>query len=460
MTGHVRRHAVNRNEDNTMQRALCSLLMTMLMASTLAHAVDGEYDPSWPGNGRIRLDVSSGADRAEAMMIQPDGKLVIAGTCNGNSFCAARLHPSGSYDASFGNTGLAGRFVQDFFGSTLDLTAIAMAPDGGILLVGNIVDSAEYGVLMKLSASGALLEFFQVSPPLFGGEYPLRAIAVQADGKILVAGTATNGSNDFAVTRLRADLTYYDVSFGDPGAPGTKLVAFPGGGYDSVSAIALQADGKIVLAGDSGGKAALARLLPNGQLDDDPVTGFGDGGRAVFNWGLFSRANAVAIDRDGSLLVAGSAWGSTGPEPSVDFLLNRLSTRGTQAPGFGLLCPPPFCSEGPVYYDWANKDDHAYALAVQNDGKILVSGSSRSGINDLFAVVRFDSAGIPDNTFGNGGQTRSWYGTSAGVDNAKAILIGNGGVMIAGYSRGASLAEARFGIAKLKLDLIFAGGFQ
>ncbi len=445
-----------------MQRAHCTWLFALLLASTVVHAVDGEYDPTWPGNGRIRLDVSSGADRAEALIIQPDGKIVIAGTCNDGSFCAVRMLPTGSYDDTFGNTGLAGRFIQDFFGSTLALTAAAMAQDGSILLLGNIVDSGEYGLLFKLNSSGTEVQLFQVSPPVFGGEYPLRAIAVQADGKILVAGSAANGTNDFAITRLRADLSDYDVSFGNPSTPGTRLIAFPGAGHDSVRALALQPDGKILLAGEAGGKAAIARLLSNGQLDDDPLTGFGDGGRVAFAWGLFSRAVAIAIDRDGSLLIAGQAFGNTGPTPSLDFYLNRLSPRGVQAPDFGLLCPPPFCDPGPSYFDWANRDDYAYALALQDDGKILVSGLSASSIGELFAVVRFDSAGIPDHTFGNGGQTRSWYGTVPGIDDAKAIAVGNGGIMIAGYSRGASPAEARFGIAKLTLApaLIFRGGFE
>lgn len=437
------------------------LLAALTAISPVTHAVDGEYDPSWPGNGRVRLDISPGSDEAEALLVQTDGKVVIAGAC-GDSYCAARLLPNGSYDAGFGNTGQAGRFVQGFAGLTLRLTAAAQAADGGIVLVGSNIAGADFGVLLKLDPQGSgQWDLFQLLPVVAGGENLMNAIAVQSDGKIVVAG---GGDADFLVARILADFSGLDPSFGDVGTPGIKKIAFPGV-FDRARALALQRDGKIVLAGESASQAAFARLMPSGQLDDDPATGFGDGGRAVFTWGLVSTLYAIAVDRDGSLLIAGTASGNTGPNPSYDFFVNRLTTRGVQAPDFGLLCPPPSCAPGPAYFDWGNRDDVAFALALQSDGKILASGRSVRGAGGgltelLFGVVRFDSAGNLDGTFGSGGQTRSWYGAAAGVDDAKAIVIGNGGIMIAGFSRDATTVNSRFGVAKLKLDLLFADRFE
>lgn len=441
------------------------LLAVLAAINPVAHAVDGEYDPSWAGNGRVRLDISPDSDHAEAIVIQADGKVVVAGTCGGNSYCAARLLPNGSYDAGFGNGATAGRFVYGAAGSTFRLTAAGQAADGGLVLAGTNYTAATQGRLIKLDPAGSqVMQSSGLANSDFGGNYHVNALAVQADGRIVVAGTAssTPGSHDMVVARFLPDLTA-DASFGDAGHF-SRRIRFQNRSSEAL-AVAVQANGKIVVAGVSVDRVAVVRLLANGQLDDDPVTGFGDGGRLLLACGLQCRALAVALDRDGSVFLGGAALGNTGPNPSYDFFLNRLTARGVQSPEFGLLCPIPLCQPGPVYFDWGNRDDVAFAMAVQSDGRILLSGFSVRGAGaglteDLFAVARFDSTGVLDGTFGNGGQTRGWYGAAAGVDNSKAMAIGNGGIMIAGFSRDATTVDSRFGVAKLKLDLVFTDRFD
>jgi Domain of unknown function (DUF5122) beta-propeller len=131
-----------------------------------------------------------------------------------------------------------------------------------------------------------------------------------------------------------------------------------------------------------------------------------------------------------------------------------------------LLCPPPSCDAGPAYIDFNNigglSDEHAETLVVQADRKILVGGYARRRVDDVqyFAVARLSRYGDPDPSFGNGGQTSGYYGSAAVADTASAIAIGSGGIMVAGSSREATGTAYRFGIAKLRLDLIFSNGLE
>jgi hypothetical protein len=119
----------------------------------------------------------------------------------------------------------------------------------------------------------------------------------------------------------------------------------------------------------------------------------------------------------------------------------------------------------PAYIDFNFADDNfdnALALAVQSDGKILVSGlASQVGSVQYLAVARLTYYGTTDFSFGIGGQIRAQYNpASVRNDSASAIAIGNGGIMVAGPSQGASGPNYRFGIAKLRLDLIFSNGLE
>jgi uncharacterized delta-60 repeat protein len=439
------------------------LLSLAELAAPAANAADGNFDTSWGNGGRFQIDINSfGSDEVATLLIQPDGKLLMAGTCSDGkspSFCAARLLPNGSYDTTYGEANHLGRTI--FYPGISAVAAAALTSDGGSVLAG------AYGELVKLDAAGAVVASLDTAYHI-GALYDLRAMTVQADGKIVVAYTALAGARDFSITRVLADLSDLDLAFGDNG---TKTIAFPGGTDDFPEAVAIQPDGKIVIVGaiqvtSSLEKVGVARLLPNGQPDDDPVLGFGDSGKATFDWGSPSGAQAVKVDRDGSLLIAGYAYGGTGPTPSSDFFVNRLTSRGGQDPSFGLICPPPFCDAGPAYIDFNNigglSDERAEALVVQTDGKILVSGYARRRVDDVqyFAVARLTRYGDPDTGFGSGGQTVGFYGSSGVSDIASAIAIGSGGILFAGSSQEGILAGYRFGIAKLRLDLIFSNGVE
>ena len=360
---------------------------------------------------------------------------------------------------------------------------LALQPDGRLLLIGHgefngannqdVID----GTLARLTVDG------QLEPSASGSSYtPFsfsnddddpnqgnwgEAVAVQPDGKIVVVGAGNRPNadpvnRDFGVTRFNADRTRDD----DFATNGRRLVAFDQGGSmdDFAEAVALQADGKIVIVGyaevtsgsSTAKNVAVARLNADGSFD----TAFGNSGRVWFR--VYNAPDkhaigyAVKIDRRGRILIAGAAQFTAGTD-DYDFFVARLLPDGTFDPAFdGGEVVIPIDQAAPMR-------DFAYDLALQSDGRILIAGtSSRSASADSFAVVRLLDNGAIDATFGTNGVRVGTFAPGSGFDDAgTAIALAGGRLYIAG--RGASGTGAGlldFGIARLKLDLIFADGFE
>lgn len=204
------------------------------------------------------------------------------------------------------------------------------------------------------------------------GNAQANAVAIQSNGKIVTAGYAYNGSNDdFAVVRYNADGSL-DSTFGTGGIVTTPV----GSGNDYASALGIQSDGKIVVAG-----------------------------YAYLAAGLGYKATATLYD--------------------YNIIVVRYNTNGSLDTTFG--------TGGIAYTDLGYGDDFAYALGIQSDGKIVVAGQSYNGINDDFAVVRYNTNGSRDTTFGTDGMVATPVGS--GSDGAYALGIqSDGKIVLAGYS--------------------------
>jgi len=239
---------------------------------------DGGLDGGFGNGGIIIRPISGGWDLSGTVLIQPDGKIVVTGygwTGVKYRFAALRFNPDGTPDTGFGTGGLA------------------LFPVDGVLDDG------------------------------WGG-------ALQPDGKILVTGPVHNGSNyNFGLARLNPDGVL-DGSFGDGG----KVITSLGPGDDLCWSCTVQADGKILVAGTrkvgGGAGIALVRYLPNGVLDGT----FGNGGIVISGiGGVYDRGRIVVVQPDGKILVGGTA--TVGP--SDDFALLRYNTDGSLDTGFGYL---------------------------------------------------------------------------------------------------------------------------
>jgi uncharacterized delta-60 repeat protein len=209
-------------------------------------------------------DVTSGRDDANAVVIQPDGKIVVAGNANGTGataeFAVARYNPNGSLDSSFGSGGT----VQTPLGGWARGHAVALQPDGKIVVAGQAPGSypETHAALARYNAAGTLDTTFgsgagYVVTPLTGtATGAFEGVVVQSNGQIVAVGvTEPPSGNASALARYNADGTL-DSTFGQGGivAP-----AFGSG----ATAVALQADGKIVVASLNGGNFGVARYLPS-----------------------------------------------------------------------------------------------------------------------------------------------------------------------------------------------------
>lgn len=247
----------------------------------------------------------------------------------------------------------------------------------------------------------------------FPGNFPvynaMHQIAVLTNGKILQCFSLSNGTNnDFAIVRYTSD-GFLDNTFNSGGAlPGLAVVDF--GANEVATSMAIQSDGKVVLAGyksssvgSNDGVFALARINTNGTLDNT----FGTSGKVTTAVG--TEANAFSILQSGGVfVVSGFSW--TGS--SYDFALVRYNNNGTLDNTFG--------TGGKVTTNFG-VNAVAYSIIVQADAKVVAAGfASPDGSTNYFALARYNINGSLDNTFGTGGKVTTSIGT-AGSDAAYAL---------------------------------------
>jgi uncharacterized delta-60 repeat protein len=334
---------------------------------------DGSLDTSFSGDGRQTTDFGSG-DLPSAVAIQPDGKIVVAGT-TGNwldwtSFALARYNPDGSLDTSFGGGTVETEFLFDYDRDFAMAHGVGIQSGGKIVAAGSASGIASDIALVRYSAGGGIDSSFGVEGR-FIGEYESDGafdMAIQPDGKIVVVGQSDPDGlgNDFMVARFSAGGAP-DTSFAGDGKARTNI----GGQFDSARAVALQPDGKIVVVGASNDRPALARYGADGSLD----SGFGSGGQIVDD--ADGEAADVAVQPDGKIVVVGTAWGVGGR-----FALARRNADGSLDAGFS--------GDGRTITTFG-ADDAGLAVALQSDGKILAAGGSDGD----FALARYLVTGTP-----------------------------------------------------------------
>ncbi len=335
---------------------------------------------------------------------------------------------AGFLDPTFGSGGLA---FTDFPASTFDrANALVVQPDGKTVVVGQVVNIGENlgqgFAVVRFKANGSPDDSFGSNGRVVFGENnsQAQAVALQPDGKIVVAGTRVGGGNqsdDFAVGRLNIDGTL-DTSFG--GGDGWATADF--GSYELGNAVVLQADGKILVAGDTGVGIeidfAVARFSDSGVLD----TTFGSDGLATANFGAWDVGRRAAMQADGKILVTGVSYDdSSGVQLMA---LARFTSNG--------VLDNFFASGGLATYGAGYFDDSAYDVALQADGKILVAGNS----SGEFFVARYTTAGVLDTSFGGGD----------GLATADFHLDGEAGVAV--QPDGKIVVAGHFAVTRLTVD--------
>jgi uncharacterized delta-60 repeat protein len=397
----------------------------------------GTLDTTFGNAGVVGFDFA-GQSSAQAVAIQPDGRIIAAGDAwtAPESFALVRYNTDGSLDPSFGSFGRVATVV----GLGASAYALQLQPDGRIVTAGlyhyTNFSGTVYGfALLRHNSDGSLDSSFGTGGKVtttFGtsGDYAT-GLALQADGKIVAVGNtevdSINHIFNIAVARYTAN-GLLDTSFGGTG----KLVTQIAGGQSMAGGVVIQADGKILVGGygqvGTATNFALLRFLPGGSLD----TSFGSFGRVNTDFGANnpSFGNALALQPDGRIILAGRAMLGGLNEVA----LARYNSDGTLDPSFGT--GGKLTTQVGIVYDEAN------SVAVMPNGKILIAGPSQQGNEDKFAILRYLPNGSLDGSYGIGGKILVSF--ADGNDAANALAIDQiGRAVVAGQ------AGSIFGITRL-----------
>lgn len=381
---------------------------------------NGTPDLGFDVDGKVTTSFGNLSDTARDFALQPNGNIVVAGYAQGKGFALARFLQDGSLDTTFDGDGkTTAQLLGGDYAYELEFQL-----DGKIVAVGTGGGSPTRFVAIRFNTNGGIDQNFNTGLPnrvtVSQGEINgANVVVVQPDGKILAAGaTSTFSLLDFSLVRLNADGTS-DLTFGVGGKVSTSVSS----SIDGALAVALQTDGKIVAAGYTGipgiTDMCIVRYNPDGTLD---ISFDSDGIVVLSRNGPNEAATGVVVQPDGKIVVGGYSDTSSG---FMYFMLVRFNLNGSIDTSFG--------TNGIVSTDIGSGNDFATALLLQNDDKLIAVGTSRTGTDGDFAAIRYLSDGSLDAAFGNGGKVVTPFGT--GNDDAtSASLQADGKILVAGNS--------------------------
>jgi uncharacterized delta-60 repeat protein len=411
-------------------RRLAFLAVVVIASSTLTLAQAGRLDKTFGKGGIFATNFTQGDATMEiAVAIQSDGKILLGGSTPGGG-ALARLNTNGTLDSSFGTGGI----VNNSFGGGL-VVGVAIQPNGKILAAANGFDGGSVG---RFNPDGSIdttfgNDGFASSKSIDSGPGIRSAFALQSDGKILVTGAGLIGRY--------TSQGQLDPAFGNAGiASLTSPIA---------TAMALQSDGKILVTTGGVGAptqlfaspflpnqqaGALARYNTNGKLDKT----FGISGQAA----CVNSAAAIAIQSDGKIVIAGAipnklmtltSGGITEADNQVGFGLVRYNSDGSLDTSFG--------TGGGVDTGFGNNfpSGSAFALAIQSNGEIVVAGQAGSGDQNFtsssLALARYTTAGQLDTSFGSNGKVLTAIGQN-NISFVSALALQSDGKIIAAGNSG------------------------
>ncbi len=433
----------------------------------------GDLDLTFSGDGLVVQDLGLGLDEEiNATIVQSDGKILVAGITNtpggaDRDFMVARFNTNGTLDTSFGTGGFT---IINMSGITppannVDdvINDIAIDSLGRIVVVGSALFPASAGNtgfgIARLTSSGQLdttfsgdgklITIFQDSSSA-NINAAANTVALQTDGKIVVGGTANTPAaathRDFIVARYNDDGTL-DTTFD---VDGYVITDFDGASGptadDNLLDIAIQSDGRIVAVGNAQSndlrplgsqEVAIARYNSNGSLD----TMFGGGDGKVLTdiapaaFSSQDTANAVAIEADGQIIVAGFASvrnSSSSTTTNLDYILGRYNSDGTLDATFA----PSSAVPGTLRIDFSTLNDEGRGLILQPqpDGKYVVGGRiAVTAATAQFGLARVLTNGSLDTSFSGDGKVQTSFPASGGLQGNDIALQPDGKIIAAGW---------------------------
>jgi uncharacterized delta-60 repeat protein len=414
----------------TPQRLSTFSLAILFFAATQAFGQAGQLDSSFANNG---IFAATAMSTANAVAVQSDGKIVVAGTGASNGDTLIRLNTNGSLDRSFGSGGVA-TFTPEPL--SFGFFALSIQSDGKIVAAADGASGTQSLMqVARVNSDGSLDASFGSGGFTGAIVFPLESgnLALQADGKILVASGISN-SNGVASEMARFTSSgQVDTTFG--GGNGVINLAYPG-----PTQIAVQSSGRILVASGEAARlvfqaqpapqpGAITRYDSNGKLDKT----FGSAGTVA----SLASASALLLQSDGKIVIAGSLTSKLGAPSTandVGFGIARYGANGAIDKGFGAggVAIVDFGVNAPV--------SGAFALALQSNGDLVAGGSAggtifQNKIVSAFGLTRFTSAGKLDTTFGSNGTVITTLATGQYSWVANLAIQSDGKIVAAGTSQ-------------------------
>lgn len=380
---------------------------------------DGTLDNTFSGDG-IQITDISGNDAAFSVFIQPDNKILVSGK-SGDKMSIVRYNSDGSLDNTFGT---GGKKIIDIGSGAECGFSLALQTNGKIVVAGKSNNGAnDFIAVVRLNTDGTIDNTFSsdgIQTTIIGsGNTYGYAVSIQSDGKIIVGGGVNTGvRNNFALVRYNIDGSL-DNNFSEDGIQTTEI-----GDQAFAYSMVIQSDGKVIIGGYSKNGSiedfALVRYNIDGSLDN---TFSFDGKIVTNNKNSADGAFASKLQSDGKLVVVGASNG----QYYFDFALARYNPDGSLDKTFG--------NEGKQLTDVFGFDDYAHSIDIQTDGKILVAGYSSNSTNNFISIARYNTDGSLDKTFsGDGIQTGS-FGGSNSIAYSIALQT-NGKILVGGHVDG------------------------
>jgi len=354
---------------------------------------NGTLDTGFGTNGAYIYDSGNGTEGGYAIAVQSDDKILLAGEYSNGSdgdVIVIRLDSDGSLDPNFGSNGIYTYDGGNGYDAIVDLL---VQPDGSIVACGSSNNGTDNDlIVIRLNANGTPDMAFGSSGVAtyhksVSHDTALR-LTVQNDSKILVTGTSHNGSNyDIMVARFNTDGTL-DTSFGTDG-----IVYYDGGDYDRGYGIDTNSNGDILVTG--------VRTKPNQDITDYDIpiicfgsdgnlnTSFGNNGIALYDGALREQCFDLIVQSDDTILVTGQSGNSIGGTSDWSLVVLKYTQDGTLDTTFG--------TNGIYQYDPTDNTEWGYGLALQTDGRIVVTGQVHNGMDDDVIVLRLTNSPVDSN---------------------------------------------------------------
>jgi uncharacterized delta-60 repeat protein len=323
--------------------------------------------------------------------------------------------------------------------------SVAVQRDGKIVVAGYAeVGRGDQFALVRYNSDGSLDTSLnssgKVTTAVGTGTWGGEGVALQEDGKIVVAGSSLNAGGQSCVTVLRygADGSL-DTSFAESGKVTTSI----GAKYAIAESVTIQSDGKIVVAGNSlnasgNNDFAVVRYNANGTLD----TSFNETGKANADFGAHDYGRSVAVERDGRIVVTGYTTKSY--ESKKECALACFKAKGSLDTSFN--------ETGKVTTNFGGDGNaEGRSVAVQTDGKIVVVGYATAGSTEKFALARYNADGTPDTSFGDSSRVMTDVGIS-GSNATGVALQKDGKIVVAGYAVKNSGTDYDFACVRYETD--------